>query len=170
MTTPTSSRNRQDQSREGEGNTILNPYQGATDPNKRVLMPVIRVGEEPTYPDSMAPVRPGVSSAMLIRQHLQHTPRYPLVIYEASPVPLDRPEDIPYLEQEVTELEDFLNDPSQGSVALRRTVSDFLQFRRGQLSTASKKVHDQTDKLPPAPRSTPQPDSAVRRLVKRLLG
>ena len=95
--------------------------------NKRLLMPVIKLSEVPTYPDSLTPVRPGASSVVLIRQHLQMTPQHPLVIYEASPVPLNRPEDIPYLEQEIHDLEDFLNDASNGSVALRKVVNVFLQ-------------------------------------------
>lgn len=131
-------------------------------------MPVIKLSEVPTYPDSLTPVRPGVSSVMLIRQHLQLTPLHPLVIYEASPIPLNRPEDIPYLEQEIQDLEDFLNDTSNGSIALRKAVKDFLQSRRDQLIVARKKVHDQTDKIPPAQRSssTPQPDAGVRRWIK----
>lgn len=145
--------------------------QRASDPNKRVLMPIIQLSETPTYPDSLAPVRPGASSAALVRQHLQHTPQHPLVIYEASPVPLDRPEDIPYLKQEVAELEEFLRDSSQGSGALRKTVTDFLQFRRDQLAVAHKKEDNQTDRLPPAQRSEskPQPNPGVRGWFKRIL-
>ena len=139
--------------------------------NKRLLMPVIKLSEVPTYPDSLTPVRPGASSVVLIRQHLQMTPQHPLVIYEASPVPLNRPEDIPYLEQEIHDLEDFLNDASNGSVALRKVVNEFLQSRRDQLIVARKKVHDQTDKIPPAQRSSsiPQPDAGVRGWLKRFL-
>lgn len=141
----------------------------ATDPNKRVLMPAIKLSEVPTYPDSMTPVGPGASSAALIRNHLRMSPQSPLVIYEASHVPLDRPEDIPYLEQEVVELKNFLHNPSRGSVALRKTVADFLQFRQDQLSVARKKADNQTDKLPPAQRSEPepQPDAGVRGWLKR---
>ena len=91
----------------------------------------------------------------------------PLVLVEASSSALDRPEDIPYLEKDVAELEDYRkNEGRQLKRVDQAAIFEFLTTRKRNLAKARAAANDTTDKIHPVPKEDPAP----RKWLGRFLG
>lgn len=111
-------------------------------------------------------ILPGQSTVSGIRMALRNNVEDPLVLVEASREPLDRPEDIPYLEKDVTELEDYRrNEGRKLSRAHQAAIFEFLTTRKRNLAKARAAANDTTDKIHPVPR-----DPAPKKWLGRFLG
>lgn len=122
-------------------------------------------------PFTGVPVRPGMSTVALIRKELARHDRAhtPLTLIEASPFPLNRAEDVPYLEEDIAELEGFLvTEGDRISQANRESIGEFLATRKENLEIARRAADDKTDQIR-AVAKDPQPGNWFARTFGGLL-
>ncbi len=124
-------------------------------------------------PFTGVPVRPGTSTVSLIRRELSRPHASTLTLIEASLFPLNRAEDVPYLETDIAELEAFLaTEGDRISPANRGSIGEFLATRKRNFEVAQRAAGDQTDQIRAVPHrsATVEKDPQPGNWLSRTLG